>query len=69
MSPPRPFAHHPYTPSPTPATKQPNPHTHQTAENYPVPELADEAKYITVATPSTKGLYCRLVVPNPTFMA
>ena len=49
--------------------KQTQNHTQQTAENYPVPELADEAKYITMAKPSTKGLYCRLVVPNPTFMA
>lgn len=33
-----------------------------------VPELSDDAKYITVAAPSTKAIYCRLVVPNPAYM-
>jgi hypothetical protein len=45
---------------------QPLLHT-QTGEEYPVPEIAEEAKYITVTKPS-KAMYCRLVVPNPTFM-
>lgn len=41
----------------------------QIADDYPVPEIADEAKYITVTNPTTEAIYCRLVVPNPTYMA
>lgn len=41
----------------------------QTSETMPVPEISDEAKYISVAAPSSKAIYCRLVVPNPTYMA
>jgi len=44
-----------------------NPPYTQTGEEYPVPEIAEEAKYITMTKPS-KTMYCRLVVPNPTFM-
>lgn len=47
----------------------PTPPLHQISDDYEVPEISPESKYITVAEPSTEAIYCRLVVPNPTYMA
>lgn len=41
----------------------------QIADDYQIPEISDEAKYITVSNPDSEAIYCRLVVPNPTYMA
>jgi hypothetical protein len=62
----------PSTPQqPVTDTPPPQPHTHtqtQISEDYKVAEISDDAKYITMANPKTKAMYCRLVVPNPTYM-